>query len=149
MHTKAGWRSPVTGAATDVEPRASDFVQTCDDRLEELDDVVKREELSAMRVAGQLKIDAQFRRCRCGLWTMRQQHFDCIGGCVEERELRVALVRVATDGIRDSGEDDSRAVAFYDAMCILQKDESQLLDFAYPFARSPVVLVIPGNVEDA
>src|SRR4051794_23905294 len=124
-------------------------METGNDGLEKSDDVVEGKELSAMRVAGQLKVDAESRRGRCGLRAMGQQYFHRVHGRIEKSELRVALVRVAADRVGDAGDDELRAVMFDDAMRVLQEGESELLDFENSFARPPVVLMISGDVENA
>src|SRR5207253_725258 len=102
VDAEARRRSPVARAAADVEPCPADAMEAGDDRLEEADDEVEREELAAVRVAGELKADAEAIGGAGRLRAMRQQDFERLRRRTRERGVGIARMRVAADRIGDA-----------------------------------------------
>src|SRR5207244_3810720 len=126
--------------------RVAAAMQSGHDRLKPADQQIERKELAAVRVPGELQIDAETACVLRGLGAMRQQNSKCISRRAGERGSSIRFVRIAACRIGDAGDDE---IPVDDAVFIPEKCQAETLELFHPVAGVPVVLVIAGDDEHA
>src|SRR5258708_16664093 len=69
-------RTTIARAAADVDPEIVEAMQARGKRLQQLHYKIPRKELTAVRVSGELQVEAGLRRGESGLWLVREQNLD-------------------------------------------------------------------------
>src|SRR5258708_25803944 len=106
-------RTPIARAAADVDPEIVEAMQARGKRLQQLHYKIPRKELTAVRVSGELQVEAGLRRGESGLWLVREQNLDtrprrrtCDGrggvAAVRGSEMMCAVVGFARDPKRSA-----------------------------------------------
>src|SRR3954454_7495948 len=141
--------TPVPRTAAGVDPQLTEPVQARGKRLLQLDEEIPREELTAVRVARQLQVEARGGGSRCRTWLMCEQElYARTRGSAGQSSHRVAalgLVEMMRAVIGDTGDDDVRAPVLEHHMLVHQHAHAEPAQLSDPCARARVVLVIAGD----
>ena len=135
------WRTPVSGPAARIDPEPAELCEAGRERLLEPDEEIPRQELAAVRMTGQLQVEAGA-VCRSGrARLMREQHF---GTCVARRAgeccVRVAAMRcvvVMGAEIGDAREHERCALVVEDDVLVDENVEPKPAQLADPCAARP------------
>src|SRR5262245_54909198 len=145
--------SPIAGAAADVDPEPVQSMEPGRERMEKAHDEIPREELSAVRMAGELQVEPGPRRRKRGSWLVREQHPDPgVARRTHQSRDRIAALRgieIACSVVGDSGDYHRRAAMLKHDVLVHEDGDSEAAHFLHPGADAGVVLMIARDEEGA
>src|SRR5690348_11607601 len=141
-------RSPVAGAAVDVDPHATEPVEARGEGLLQADEQVPWPELPAVRVTGELQVVAGSGRRTRGARLVREEHLHGVGRRAAHGTPRVAAVRgieVMRRVVGDAGDGERGAAVLEQHVLVQQHVRAEAPKLAHPAVHAGVVLVVAGD----